>query len=216
MDVSFILFYPQFMSNGEILQEGPYHQLLDASKEFQDLVNAHKETAGSERLTAVSSALHRHGTSSREIRKTYVEKQLKACKGDQLIRQEEREIGDTGFKPYRQYLNQNKGFLYFSMASISHLIFAIGLILQNSWMAAKVDNPHVSKSRLVLVYLLIGLASILFLICRCLCSLAMGLKSSKSLFSRLLDSLFHAPMSFYDSTPLGRILSRVSMANMQC
>jgi ATP-binding cassette subfamily C (CFTR/MRP) protein 2 len=128
MDVSFILFYPQLMSNGEILQEGPYHRLLALCKEFQDLVNAHKETAGSERLTAVNSA-HTHGTSSREIRKTYVEKQLKACKSDQLIKKEEREIGDTGFKPYRQYLNQNKGFLYFSMASITHLIFVIGLIL---------------------------------------------------------------------------------------
>jgi ATP-binding cassette subfamily C (CFTR/MRP) protein 2 len=202
------------MSNGEVLQEGPYHLLLASSREFQDLVNAHKETASSERLTAVSSS-HRHGTSSREIRKTYIEKQLKACKGDQLIKQEERAIGDTGFKPYRQYLNQNKGFLYFSMACISHLIFAIGLILQNSWMAVKVDNPHVSTLRLVLVYLLIGLASILFLICRCLCTLAMGLKSSESSFSQLLDSLFHAPMSFYDSTPLGRILSRVSMANMK-
>jgi len=119
MDVSFILFYSQYMSDGKILQEGPYHQLLASSKEFQDLVNAHKETAGSERLAVVSSA-HTHGTSSREIRMTYIEKQLEARKGDQLTKQEEREIGDTGFKPYRQYLNQNKGFLYFSMASISH------------------------------------------------------------------------------------------------
>jgi ATP-binding cassette subfamily C (CFTR/MRP) protein 2 len=215
MDVSFILFYQQFMSDGEILQEGPYHRLLASSKEFKDLVNAHKETAGSERLAAVSSA-HRHGTSSRENRKTYVDKQLKACERDQLIKQEEREIGDTGFKPYMQYLNQSKGFLYFTMASISNLLFAIALILQNSWMAAKVDNPHVSTSQLVSVYVLIGLASILFFIFRCLCTLAMGLKSSKSLFSELLDSLFHAPMSFYDSTPLGRILSRVSVANMKC
>ncbi|KAL0304369.1 UNVERIFIED_CONTAM: ABC transporter C family member 10 [Sesamum radiatum] len=38
----------------------------------------------------------------------------------------------------------------------------------------------------------------------------MGMKSSRALFSQLLISLFRAPMSFYDSTPLGRILSRVS------
>ena len=95
------------MSDGEILQEAPYHQLLDSSKEFQDLVNAHKETAGSERLAAVGS-VHRGVTSSREIRKTYVEKKLKENEGDQLIEQEEREIGDMGFKPYKQYLNQQR------------------------------------------------------------------------------------------------------------
>ncbi|KAK9994664.1 hypothetical protein SO802_024367 [Lithocarpus litseifolius] len=77
-------------------------------------------------------------------------------------------------------------------------------------MAANVDNPHVSPLRLVMVYMLIGLASIMFLSCRSISTVFMGLKSLKSLFSQLLDSLFHAPISFYDSTPLGRILSQVS------
>ena len=203
------------MSNGEILQEAPYHQLLASSKEFQDLVNAHKEMAGAERLAVVSSS-DRLGTSSKEIKNAYVEKKLKECNGDQLIKQEEREKGDTGFKAYMIYLSQNKGFLFFFIASLTHLLFMLGQILQNSWMAANVDNPHVSTLRLVLVYMLIGLASIFFLFCRSLTTVVMGLKASEAIFSQLLDSLFHAPMSFYDSTPLGRILSRVSITNIKC
>lgn len=196
------------MSDGEIIQAAPYHQLLVSSQEFQDLVNAHKETAGSERLTEVTAA-HLGGSSASEIKKTFVEKKLKVSKGDQLIKQEEREVGDTGFKPYIQYLNQNKGYLYFSLAALSHLTFVIGQILQNSWMAANVDNPHVSTLRLIVVYLIIGFTSTLFLLCRSIAIVVLGLQSSKSLFSQLLNSLFSAPMSFYDSTPLGRILSRV-------
>ena len=202
------------MSDGKIQQEATYNQLLASNKEFQDLVNAYKETAGSERLTVVSST-SRRGTSSREIRNIYVEKELQANEVDGLIKQEEREIGDTGFKPYKQYLNQNKGFLYFFIACHSQLIFVVSQILQNSWMAANVDNPRVSTLRLVRVYLLIGLAPILFILCRTLSTVALGLKSSKPLFSQLLDSLFRAPMSFYDSTPLGRILSRVSVTNIK-
>uniref|UniRef100_A0A453QRT9 ABC transporter C family member 13 n=1 Tax=Aegilops tauschii subsp. strangulata TaxID=200361 RepID=A0A453QRT9_AEGTS len=38
----------------------------------------------------------------------------------------------------------------------------------------------------------------------------LGMQTSRSLFSQLLNSLFRAPMSFFDSTPLGRVLSRVS------
>ncbi|ESR35336.1 hypothetical protein CICLE_v10004149mg [Citrus x clementina] len=197
------------MSDGEILRAAHYHQLLASSKEFQELVNAHKETAGSERLAEVTPS-QKSGMPAKEIKKGHVEKQFEVSKGDQLIKQEERETGDIGLKPYIRYLNQNKGFLFFSIASLSHLTFVIGQILQNSWLAANVENPNVSTLRLIVVYLLIGFVSTLFLMSRSLSSVVLGIRSSKSLFSQLLNSLFRAPMSFYDSTPLGRILSRVS------
>ncbi|XVF53472.1 hypothetical protein PTKIN_Ptkin05aG0101800 [Pterospermum kingtungense] len=132
------------MSHGEILQAAPYHHLLASSQEFQDLVNAHKETAGSGRVAEANSS-ERHGTSTREIKKSYVEKQFKESKGDQLIKQEERERGDTGFKPYVQCLGENKGFLFFFISAFAHLLFVGGQILQNYWMAANVDNPNVSS-----------------------------------------------------------------------
>lgn len=203
------------MSDGEILRAAPYHQLLSLSPEFQDLVNAHKETAGSERLKAITPAQNHETSSVKEIRKSYVDNHLKPSKGDQLIKQEEREEGDMGIKPYKQYLSQNKGFLYFSIAMLSHLTFVIGQIAQNSWMAANVDNPDVSSSQLIVVYLAIGIFSTIFLLLRSLCVVVLGIQSSKSIFSQLLNSLFRAPMSFYDSTPLGRILSRVCIRNSE-
>ncbi|CAN1264234.1 ABC transporter C family member 10 [Linum perenne] len=202
------------MSDGEILQAAPYQELLASSKEFQDLVNAHKETAGgSERLAEVSAAQKQGGSSaSKEIKKTYVGNQQNqvVAKGDQLIKQEEREVGDTGFKPYIQYLSQNKGYLYFALAAASHLMFVGGQISQNTWMASNVDNPKTSKLKLIAVYLLIGAGSVFFLLTRAMATVVLNMQSSRSLFSQLLNSLFRAPMSFYDSTPLGRILSRVS------
>ncbi|KAL7106988.1 hypothetical protein ACP275_06G025800 [Erythranthe tilingii] len=199
------------MSDGEILHAAPYSELLGCSKEFQDLINAHKETAGSERLPEVNTSKKEIKASSREIRNTYTEKKKsKTFGGDQLIKKEEREVGDTGFKPYILYLKQNRGFLTFSVAAICHLSFVIGQIIQNSWMAANVDDPHFSTLKLILVYLLIGVVSSLFLLTRTLFTVVLGMQSSRALFSQLLISLFHAPMSFYDSTPLGRILSRVS------
>lgn len=199
------------MSDGKILQADPFHRLLASSAEFQDLVHAHKETAGSERLAEVTS-YKKNEKPAKEINKSLTEKeqQKKPSECDsQLIKQEERETGDTGFKPYRQYLSQNKGYIFFTTASLCHLMFVVGQITQNSWMAANVDNPQVSPVELIMVYLFIGLASTVILLGRSLSIVVLGLQSSRSLFSQLLDSLFRAPMSFYDSTPLGRILSRV-------
>ncbi|WJX71039.1 Multidrug resistance-associated protein 7 [Trifolium repens] len=193
------------MSDGVILKAGPYHHLMTESKQFQDLVNAHKVTAGSNQLVNVALS-----QASRNITQSFVKKQCEETKGNQLIKQEEREIGDTGFKPYLQYLNKMKGYIFFSVATFCHIVFVVSQILQNTWMAANVDNRHVTTLQLVLVYFWIGLSSIFFMVIRSLLVVSLGLHSSKYLFLQLMNSLFRAPLSFYDSTPLGRILSRVS------
>ncbi|PHT65591.1 hypothetical protein T459_30016 [Capsicum annuum] len=135
------------LSDGEILHAAPYHQLLASTKEFQDLVDAHKETAGSGKIAEVT--LLRRESHTRELRKNDTGKNSIASEGDPLIKEEEREVGDTGFKPYVQYLNQNKRYLFFAMAVLSHITFAVGQVTQNFWMAAHVDNPHVSTLILI-------------------------------------------------------------------
>ncbi|XP_064970651.1 ABC transporter C family member 10-like isoform X1 [Musa acuminata AAA Group] len=198
------------MSDGKILHAAPYHELLASSEVFQKLTNAHKGIVSPESLEKVVSQKEAE-TVRRELSCSIKQQSMAKLTGeDQLIKKEEREKGDTGLKPYLQYLNQNKGFLYFSLAALSHLIFMAGQISQNSWMAANVQNPQVSTLRLIMVYLAIGCSTALFLLSRSVFIVILGLQSSKSLFIQLLNSLLHAPMSFFDSTPLGRILTRVS------
>ncbi|XP_074291617.1 ABC transporter C family member 10-like [Silene latifolia] len=193
------------MSDGGILQAGHYKELLASTSEFSDLVNAHKKTAGTERLAEVGT--FERETCPDEKAKTHAPE---ASNGDQLIKKEERNVGDTGFKSYRTYLKNNKSYLYLICVVIFQLIFVMGQIAQNYWMASNVDNPHISPPKLIVVYLSIGICSVVFVLFRTLAIVIIGMKSSESLFSELLNSLFRAPMSFYDSTPLGRILSRVT------
>ncbi|XP_026453843.1 ABC transporter C family member 10-like isoform X1 [Papaver somniferum] len=201
--------YVLLMSDGEIQHASPYHTLLASSSVFYDLVNAHKDTAGNEKLTKVDSS-QRIGISARDAGKIYGDKETKESAGHQLIRKEERETGNTGWKPYIQYLNGKKGFFYLCSSTVPQFFFFACQILQNYWMASNLQNSHVSKLRLVVVYFAIGCISIFFLLVRCFSAVALSMHSSKSLFSKLLDSLFRAPISFYESTPLGRLLSRVS------
>ncbi|XP_026427639.1 ABC transporter C family member 10-like isoform X4 [Papaver somniferum] len=193
------------MADGEIQHVAPYRLMLSSNRAFHDLVKAHKDTT-----TAEMGTSDKCGISSEDAQKIYCRDQLVGSVEHQLIEREERETGDTGWKPYLQYLNQNKGFFYFSVAIICQIIFLIFQILQNYWMAANVQNPVVSKLRLVLTFTLIGCSSIFFTLFRSLATVALGMKASESIFNQLLSSLFHAPTAFYESTPLGRILSRVS------
>lgn len=201
------------MSDGEFISAAPFHELLASSKEFQELVNAHKNTVGAERLDQLDSG-KRNKSSITEINSNDGRKQPKPkdTNGlDQLIKKEERESGNTGMKPYLQYLSQNKGFLFASLSALSHATFMAGQISQNSWMAAKVQDPEVSMLKLISVYLAIGFCTVFFLLSRSIFVVVLGMESSRSLFAQLLSSLFRAPMSFFDSTPLGRILTRVKI-----
>ncbi|OEL33335.1 ABC transporter C family member 10 [Dichanthelium oligosanthes] len=200
------------MSNGEIIQSAPYQDLLAYCQEFQNLVNAHKDTSGVSDLNKVTPNRAKEIVikETNDIHGSRYRESMKPSPADQLIKTEEREMGDTGFKPYILYLSQNKGYLYTSLCVISHIVFICGQISQNSWMAANVQSPDVSTLKLISVYIAIGACTVFFLLSRSLAVVSLGVQTSRSLFSQLLNSLFRAPMSFFDSTPLGRVLSRVS------
>jgi ABC-type bacteriocin/lantibiotic exporter with double-glycine peptidase domain len=127
----------------------------------------------------------------------------------QLTEQEERETGNTGLKAYLDYLQQANGFvlLFFSIAA--YLVFVVGQAASNWWMASEVDNPAMSTSKLVIIYSSITLTTVSFVFLRSALLAMMGVAASRSFFVGMINSLFYAPMTFFDSTPTGRILSRV-------
>ncbi|XP_015618697.1 ABC transporter C family member 10 [Oryza sativa Japonica Group] len=199
------------MSQGQIMHAASYQELLLSSREFQNLVNAHKDIVNFPNDNMVDY----NGDKSPFKRETAVvldggKESIKNAEFDQLIRREEREIGGTGLKPYLMYLGQNKGYIYATLVAIANIAFTSGQLAQNSWLAANIQNPGVSTFNLVQVYTAIGIGSIMFLLFRALLAVDLGLQTSRSLFSQLLTALFRAPMSFFHSTPIGRILSRVS------
>lgn len=40
--------------------------------------------------------------------------------------------------------------------------------------------------------------------------MVLGLRGSKTIFKNLLEVVMYAPMSFFDTTPIGRIVNRFS------
>ncbi|KAL6865109.1 hypothetical protein ACP4OV_016260 [Aristida adscensionis] len=200
------------MSDGEIIRSAPYQDLLAHCQEFQSLVNAHKDTTGISDLNnmAPNRAKGILTKARNDIHGSQYREPFNLSPAEQLIKREEREMGDIGLKPYMLYLSQRKGVMYASLCVISHIIFIAAQISQNSWMAANVENPNVSTVKLISVYVGIGACSVFLILSRSLSAVVLGIQTSRSIFSQLLNSLFRAPMSFFDSTPLGRVLSRVS------
>lgn len=216
------------MRDGEIWQAGPYDELLSAGTAFEELVTAHEDAMGGMTDTTTSvapTALQR--SSSQQVTRMPSRSPsqreadgLRAAKGAdndiQLTEKEEKAVGNTGSKAYSDYLRQANGYLYYALSTLSQIVFIAGQVGSNWWMASEVGNPATSTSRLIIVYSTTAMVTGSFVFFRSSFIALMGLAASRSFFSGLSDSLFHAPMAFFDSTPTGRILSRVgeiSIAN---
>ena len=60
------------------------------------------------------------------------------------------------------------------------------------------------------IYALINVSAILATFLRLILFVRVGLRASRSMFENLLDRILEAPMSFFDTTPIGRIINRFS------
>jgi len=101
---------------------------------------------------------------------------------------------------------------------VSQLLFVAVQTMTNLWLAEwsedvltndTLTNQDQSKFR-VSVYGYFGIGQAVFALCVAF-SVAQGCYvASRVMHNRLLDSIMHAPMAFFDTTPLGRILNRFS------
>ncbi|KAK6264215.1 hypothetical protein SCA6_019649 [Theobroma cacao] len=108
--------------------------------------------------------------------------------GVQLTKEEEKETGDFGWRPFLDYL----------VAAASY------------WLAVSIQIPKISSGVLIGVYTGISTLSAVFVHLRFMYAAHLGLKASKAFFYGFTNAIFKAPMLFFDSTPVGRILTRAS------
>ena len=58
------------------------------------------------------------------------------------------------------------------------------------------------------IYALVNFSAVFATFCRLILFILAGLRSSRSIFENLLEAVLQAPMSFFDTTPVGRIINR--------
>lgn len=143
-------------------------------------------------------------------------KKAKRSRKKQLVQEEERVRGRVSMKVYLTYMAAAYKGLLIPLIIIAQTLFQFLQIASNWWMAwanpqTEGDEPKVTPTTLLLVYMALAFGSSCFIFVRAVLVATFGLEAAQKLFFNMLRCIFHAPMSFFDSTPAGRILNRVSI-----
>ncbi|KAK4439716.1 ABC transporter C family member 3 [Sesamum alatum] len=213
------------MKDGIIKQVGKYSDILKSGSDFMELVGAHeaalsaldsidagKAAVGEEESSRNAEfVLHEHDSGNDANDKV---DSSGGSKG-QLVEEEERGKGNVGLSVYWKYITTAYGGLLVPFPLLAQILFQILQIGSNYWMAwatpvSKDVAPHVQGSTLILVYVALSVGSSFCVFARALLMVRIGYKTANILFNKMHLCLFRAPMSFFDSTPSGRILNRVS------
>ncbi|KAF8393498.1 hypothetical protein HHK36_021742 [Tetracentron sinense] len=208
------------MEDGKVTQSGSYEELLMAGTAFEHLVVAHKnsmtlldpsnngtldyfQNVDVDRLDESSGSSYTKENSEGEI-------SVKGLPGIQLTEDEEKEKGDVGWKTFLDYIRVSKGSIILCLGVLAQFAFVALQAASTYWLAIAIEIPQISSTILIGVYTGVSTISSLFVYMRSWLAALLGLKASKAFFSGFTNSVFKAPMLFFDSTPIGRILTRAS------
>ncbi|MCO5563154.1 hypothetical protein L7F22_016791 [Adiantum nelumboides] len=94
---------------------------------------------------------------------------------------------------------------------LSQILFSGFQLFSNIWLAKGLSNQAVSSEALIEIYCVLSLGCMVAFAMRSQMILMFGLQASRSFFTKLMSRIMKAPIGFFDDTPSGRILNRVSM-----
>ncbi|KAJ3694200.1 hypothetical protein LUZ60_009680 [Juncus effusus] len=206
------------MKDGKIVQAGKYNEILKSGKEFIELVGAHEDALSaldSINVTAKEEAGTSNETEDKGPEKVKSEEETSNTQNGQLVQDEEREKGKVGFWVYWKYITLAYNGAFIPFILLAQIFFQLCNIVSNYWMAwaapVSADMPApVTVKVMISVYVFLAICSATGVLSRSLLLSTAGYKTATILFNKMHNCIFRAPMSFFDSTPSGRILSRVS------
>ncbi|TCD60600.1 hypothetical protein EIP91_009818 [Steccherinum ochraceum] len=214
--------YIYTLHNGRIADQGSYVDLINKQGEFARLIQefgGRAEEEREERDEVEEGAIEEEGVMKGESAKVLKEAMKKAEDAvksgsgtgkleGRLIKAERRTTGSVGFGIYGSYLKASKGYITVPILVLCAILMQASQILNSYtlvwWQANKWDRPN---SFYQILYACLGLSQSFFTFAVGMVMDEMGFLVSQNLHHNAITNIFYSPMSFFDTTPTGRILS---------
>ncbi|KAL0954619.1 hypothetical protein HGRIS_003577 [Hohenbuehelia grisea] len=202
--------YIYTIADGRIAERGTYDELLKSNGAFAAFVRefgSQEETAEreEEEEEAVEEASADAGVPEKK------KPRKNAVAGAGIMQAEERNTGAIGAKVYKEYASAANGFIVLPLLLLSLVLLQAATVLASYWLVYWQENKFGKPQGFYMgIYAFLGgsQAAAAFLMGSMFATLTYF--ASQRLHRAAIGRVMHAPMSFFDTTPLGRIMNRFS------
>ncbi|GAC94350.1 ABC transporter [Pseudozyma hubeiensis SY62] len=218
-----------FMDGGRIAEQGTYGQLVDSKQRVAELLMTHtkdhedndnasvtEETSDSiaDKESDTSESAETAASIQGETKALSVEKITSATatpSGKALMQAEERFSGSVSRSTYLSYLNAAPLSILLPLFIVAVLIFQGSTIMSPVWLLWWQSHTFSQSQGVYMgVYAVFGITQSLGLLSMGVIFSTFTIRSATALHHRALQRVLHAPFSFFDTTPQGRITHRFS------
>ncbi|KAI0201322.1 P-loop containing nucleoside triphosphate hydrolase protein [Astrocystis sublimbata] len=188
-----------WMDGGKIRAVDTFDNMMEREPDFKHLME--------------TTAVHEKKDEGEEVveEKTAEKSKMKKKKGPGLMQAEERAVASVPWSVYTNYVRASGGLFNAVLVFLALIIAQGGNIITSLWLSWWTgDKFGFSQAVYIGVYAALGTAQAIFLFVFAILLTIYGTRASKVLLHQAMTKTLRAPMSFFDTTPLGRITNRFS------
>lgn len=216
-----------WMEDGAVKAVGTYDELMKSEEGFNTLVGEfgkHPEEAEKEGeddgddddgIDVSNAIVLEAGTKGNELARVDSHKKkakkVQAAPSRGLMQTEERATSSMGWNVYRAYIEAS-GTILSAPGILFLLLLSQGAnILTTLWLSYWTSRKfELSNAQYIGIFAGLGVLQSVLMFAFAFWLTIAGTTSSKVLMGRAMERVLRAPMSFFDTTPIGRIINRFS------
>ncbi|OZJ01918.1 hypothetical protein BZG36_05007 [Bifiguratus adelaidae] len=199
------------MKDGSIAEEGTFAELMASGKEFSVLMNEYGGIDhADDEVTKNDEDIEEEAETKKEVLKVDLEKE-KQGPSRSLMTQEERNTGAVEGRVYKSYFQATGGLWCVPVCLFTLALVQASNIMTSQWLSFWTVGAYgLTTTIYMVVYVCLGLSQAVFNFFSAFAFSILGNRATNKIHTATSESVFRAPMSFFDTTPIGRIMNRFS------
>ncbi|KAH3675902.1 hypothetical protein WICPIJ_009219 [Wickerhamomyces pijperi] len=203
-----------FVNGDGSIDAGSYESLASSNQKFRELLEYSLSNHDEEEEETDAKDQQEQTQKNEELKKLNLQKVLSLSE-NQLYEDEERAVNAIPLSTYVEYINSGRGVFGYSVIPLIFLFILLSIfcnLFSNVWLTYWLEDkfPSLNEGTYIGLYITFTFASVLFSIGEFGLESYVVVQASKILNLMAMSRLLHAPMWFFDTTPIGRIINRFS------